>query len=125
MRVGRLGQVSSERVSLKIRSVPKNSLTCCRCSLRDPVEGMHHEDFYRLLAKYKFTIAIENAVCTDYITEKFWRPFILGTVPILFGSPAIKVCGQCLSVSAIAAPPQAKNTHRSETRGRQTNGRRL
>ncbi len=52
---------------------------------------MDHPDFYKVLAQYKFTIAMENAVCTDYVTEKFWRPFQLGTVPIVYGSPALKV----------------------------------
>ncbi|XP_032311146.1 alpha-(1,3)-fucosyltransferase B isoform X2 [Drosophila ananassae] len=35
-------------------------------------------------------IAIENAACADYITEKFWRPLVMGVVPIYFGSPTIK-----------------------------------
>ncbi|XP_017071749.2 alpha-(1,3)-fucosyltransferase B isoform X4 [Drosophila eugracilis] len=35
-------------------------------------------------------IAIENAACPDYITEKFWRPLIMGVIPIYFGSPTIK-----------------------------------
>ena len=52
---------------------------------------MEHKDFYKLLAKYKFVISMENAVCNDYITEKFWRPFILGSVPIVFGSPKVQV----------------------------------
>ena len=60
-------------------------------SLSNPVTGMDHEEFYKLLATYKFTIAMENGVCSDYITEKFWRPFIVGSVPIIFGSPTSKV----------------------------------
>lgn len=47
-------------------------------------------DFLKFMAKYKFVIAIENAVCNDYITEKFWRAIHLGVVPIYFGSPTIK-----------------------------------
>ena len=61
-----------------------------RFSLREPLKGMVHEDFYRVLAKYKFTMATENAVCDDYITEKYWRPLRAGSVPIVFGSPKIK-----------------------------------
>ena len=60
-------------------------------SLSNPVTGMDHEEFYKLLATYKFTIAMENGVCSDYITEKFWRPFMVGSVPIIFGSPTSKV----------------------------------
>ncbi len=52
---------------------------------------MTSPDFFRLLAKYKFAFAIENAVCDDYVTEKFWRPLRLGVVPIAFGSSKIKV----------------------------------
>lgn len=33
---------------------------------------------------------MENAVCDDYITEKFWRPFVSGSVPVVYGSPKIK-----------------------------------
>ena len=47
-------------------------------------------EFLRLTSKYKFTVAMENAVCPDYITEKLWRPLRLGSVPIYFGSPSVK-----------------------------------
>lgn len=52
---------------------------------------MHHDDFHKLAAKYKFTLAMENAICDDYMTEKLWRPLRLGSVPIVFGSPKVKV----------------------------------
>ncbi|XP_064386945.1 alpha-(1,3)-fucosyltransferase 10-like [Halichondria panicea] len=48
------------------------------------------QDVIDLVAKYKFAISFENAVCHDYITEKFWRPLYAGTVPIVHGSPTIK-----------------------------------
>lgn len=44
---------------------------------------------FKFIARYKFVIAIENAVCDDYVTEKFWRAIHLGVVPIYFGSPSI------------------------------------
>ena len=47
------------------------------------------EDIYQLHAKYKFSISFENAICEDYITEKFWRPLVAGSVPIVRGSPTI------------------------------------
>lgn len=34
---------------------------------------------------YKFTIAFENAICRDYMTEKATRPLVFDTVPIVFG----------------------------------------
>ena len=52
---------------------------------------MSNEDFFQLMAKYKFTIAFENAIGDDYITEKLWRPLILGSVPIYMGSPSFEV----------------------------------
>ena len=39
-----------------------------------------------LLRQYKFYLAIENAECDDYITEKSWRkPLMEGVVPIVYG----------------------------------------
>lgn len=59
-------------------------------NLRDPIEGMEHDEFYKLNAKYKFSLAMENGLCPDYMTEKLWRPFHLGSVPIILGSPKVK-----------------------------------
>ena len=47
-------------------------------------------DLYNIQARYKFTLAFENARCHDYITEKFWRPLYVGSVPVVLGSPTIK-----------------------------------
>lgn len=63
--------------------------------LPDKISGIYYNELYNddnlmFLAKYKFVIAIENGVCDDYVTEKFWRPIIVGTVPIYFGSPSIR-----------------------------------
>lgn len=57
--------------------------------LVDPLT-FNSKEILSLIAKYKFTIAFENARCHDYITEKFWRPLYAGSVPIAFGSPTIK-----------------------------------
>ena len=57
--------------------------------LSDP--GRHKsEDFLRFLARYKFVIAVENAVCEDYVTEKVWRALEVGVVPIYFGAPNVR-----------------------------------
>lgn len=62
---------------------------------------MLDDEFFKLIAKYKFAIAIENAICEDYVTEKLWRPLHVGTIPIVLGSPTIKVsiCNPFFSVS--------------------------
>ncbi len=44
----------------------------------------------RLLAKYKFVIAVENAACSDYVTEKLWRALEVGTVPIYHGAENVR-----------------------------------
>lgn len=51
---------------------------------------LNNREFLSFVAKYKFTIAFENAICNDYITEKLWRPLIVGSVPIYYGSPSFK-----------------------------------
>lgn len=47
-------------------------------------------DLHRIQAEYKFSISFENALCHDYITEKFWRPLVIGSVPVVRGSPTIR-----------------------------------
>jgi hypothetical protein len=41
------------------------------------------------ISKYKFTIAFENAVARDYVTEKFYDPLITGSVPVYLGAPNV------------------------------------
>jgi hypothetical protein len=46
-------------------------------------------EFERLLFKYKFYLAFENAQCEDYITEKvFYNALAHGSVPIILGTSA-------------------------------------
>ena len=56
-------------------------------NLRDPAAGIDTMELLDIISQYKYALAIENAICTDYITEKFWRPLYAGTVPIVKGSP--------------------------------------
>ena len=53
---------------------------------------MKDSEFLHILAKYKFVLAIENAVCPDYITEKLWKVLQVGAVPVYFGAPNVQVC---------------------------------
>ena len=34
---------------------------------------------------YKFYLAFENAICPDYVTEKFFNTLLFSTVPIVYG----------------------------------------
>lgn len=42
-----------------------------------------------IIANYKFTLAFENAIGKDYVTEKFFDPLIAGSVPIYLGAPNV------------------------------------
>lgn len=57
--------------------------------LQNPLT-FNSEGVMNIVGKYKFAIAFENAICNDYITEKFWRPLYAGVVPIVRGSPTVK-----------------------------------
>ncbi|ORX51817.1 hypothetical protein BCR36DRAFT_582854 [Piromyces finnis] len=41
------------------------------------------------IRKYKFTLAFENSDDRDYVTEKFFQPLEVGSVPIFFGTSNI------------------------------------
>ncbi|XP_073945566.1 GDP-fucose protein O-fucosyltransferase 3-like [Choristoneura fumiferana] len=56
----------------------------------DYLNHLNDDSFLQFIARYKFVMAIENGVCDDYITEKFWRAIKVGSVPIYFGSPSIR-----------------------------------
>ena len=43
-----------------------------------------------VISEYKFTLAFENAIAPDYVTEKFFDPLVAGSVPIYLGAPNIK-----------------------------------
>lgn len=39
-------------------------------------------------SKYPFSVAIENKIQADYVTEKFFEAFLSGSLPVYLGSPA-------------------------------------
>jgi hypothetical protein len=41
------------------------------------------------IAQYPFTLAFENSITDDYVTEKFFDPFNVGSVPVYLGAPNI------------------------------------
>jgi hypothetical protein len=45
---------------------------------------MEYDEILKLVGKYKFTLAFENAIRTDYITGKFWRSFKIRIIPIVY-----------------------------------------
>uniref|UniRef100_A0A8D0HPD0 GDP-fucose protein O-fucosyltransferase n=1 Tax=Sphenodon punctatus TaxID=8508 RepID=A0A8D0HPD0_SPHPU len=47
-------------------------------------------EFMTFISRYKFHLAMENALCNDYMTEKLWRPMHLGAIPVYRGSPSVQ-----------------------------------
>jgi hypothetical protein len=41
------------------------------------------------IARYKFTLAFENSISADYVTEKFFDALLAGSVPVYRGAPNI------------------------------------
>jgi hypothetical protein len=43
----------------------------------------------KTLSSYRFTLAFENAIAPDYVTEKLYEPLLAGSVPIYLGAPNV------------------------------------
>lgn len=58
-----------------------------QCNLSNRNGGrISTNEFERMLFKYKFYLAFENAHCEDYITEKaFYNALLHGSIPVVFG----------------------------------------
>lgn len=41
-------------------------------------------------SRYRFSLAFENAIDRDYVTEKFFDPLMVGSVPVYLGAPNIE-----------------------------------
>jgi len=48
-----------------------------------------HATKLETLARYPFTLAFENSVTEDYVTEKFFDPLLVGSVPVYLGAPNV------------------------------------
>ena len=59
------------------------------------------EEKMALTKEYFFTIAIENSLEHDYVTEKLWQPLAAGSVPIYLGAPNIDEWLPCYNYSCI------------------------
>jgi hypothetical protein len=52
-------------------------------------EDKRRETKLETVAAYKFTLAFENSISHDYVSEKFFDPLIAGSVPVYLGAPNI------------------------------------
>lgn len=39
-----------------------------------------------VLGAYKFLLVFENANCNDYVSEKLWRAYRIGVIPVYMGA---------------------------------------
>jgi hypothetical protein len=59
------------------------------CHNRDLAEDRGRETKLATAARYRFTLAFENSLAHDYVTEKFFDPLLAGSVPIYRGAPNV------------------------------------
>jgi hypothetical protein len=52
-------------------------------------EDRGRETTLEIYSRYKFTLAFENSRSRDYVTEKFFNPLMVGSVPVYYGAPNI------------------------------------
>jgi hypothetical protein len=43
----------------------------------------------QVIRRYRFTLAFENSITPDYVTEKFFAPLAAGSVPVYLGAPNV------------------------------------
>ncbi|XP_074855880.1 GDP-fucose protein O-fucosyltransferase 4 [Carettochelys insculpta] len=77
-------QVDSYGKCLNNRELPSERLRDTSTATTEDSE------FMSFISRYKFHLAMENAICDDYMTEKLWRPMHLGAIPVYRGSPSVR-----------------------------------
>jgi glycosyl transferase family 10 (putative fucosyltransferase) len=80
---GRIGYLKELMSYLNVHSYGK---TLNNMTLKND-EGIASKAYS--IAGYKFSLAFENAIAKDYVTEKFFHPLIMGSVPVYLGAPNI------------------------------------
>ncbi len=44
----------------------------------------------KTLSHYRFSLAFENSISQDYVTEKLFEPFLAGSIPVYLGAPNVE-----------------------------------
>jgi hypothetical protein len=57
---------------------------------RELPQDLGRETKLETISGYKFTLAFENSIATDYVSEKLFDPLIAGSVPVYLGAPNIE-----------------------------------
>jgi hypothetical protein len=81
------GRIEYVRALMKHIAVDSYGRVLNNRRLPEPDRG--GESKLRTIARYKFTLAFENSITEDYVTEKFFEPLIAGSVPVYLGAPNI------------------------------------
>ena len=61
----------------------------CLSNRRWPTDDQGRATKLDTIAQYPFTLAFENSITDDYVTEKFFDPFTVGSVPVYLGAQNI------------------------------------
>jgi hypothetical protein len=72
-----------------MREMPIDSYGKIHRNRPEPIERTG-EAKRALISRYRFTLAFENSICKDYVTEKFFDPLIAGSVPVYLGAPNVE-----------------------------------
>ncbi|MEM8962532.1 MAG: glycosyltransferase family 10 [Acidobacteriota bacterium] len=83
-RCGRNRYVFDLMRHIKVDSCGRLLKTC------DREVGPGFEGRVALMARYKFTLAMENSISSDYVTDKFYDPLTVGSVPVYRGSADVR-----------------------------------
>lgn len=80
--------------------------TLCKCRWQQNCRN-EVDDFVRT---YKFSLALENSCCEDYITEKLWHTYSVGNIPVVVG-PKIQNYEKLVPPGSFIHADQFKSIH--------------
>jgi hypothetical protein len=55
-----------------------------------PIDDTGSDAKLRLIGQHKFTLAFENSIAVDYVTEKLYDALVAGSVPVYLGAPNVR-----------------------------------